>query len=300
MGEPVIQINNVTKKINGKTIIDNLTLQINRGEVFGLLGPNGSGKTTTIRMMVGLISITAGDIMLNGWSISKHFQKAIVGVGAVVENPEFYSFLSGYRNLTHYANLHPQVSRERIDEVSAMVGLASRIDDPVRTYSLGMRQRLGLAQALLHRPSVLILDEPTNGLDPAGIRELRQYLRRLAEEEDVAVVVSSHMLSEMDLICNRVAFIKGGRLLDVKQVGDSSKEQWVSFEVDHPERAGLEIQKIMPGVNLKKNGGIIEVLADREKTAVFTKALIMAGVKVYVITPKEKSLEDLFMEVNEE
>ncbi len=300
MGEPVIQLNKVTKKISGKTIVNNLTLQINRGEVFGLLGPNGAGKTTTIRMMVGLISISAGDILINGWSISKHFQEAISRVGAVVENPEFYQFLSGYQNLTHYVNLHPQVSRERINKVSTMVGLSARINDPVRTYSLGMRQRLGLAQALLHCPSVLILDEPTNGLDPTGIRELRQYLRRLAEEEGVAVVVSSHLLSEMDLICDRVAFIKGGRLLDVKQVGNSSEKRWVSFEVDHPERAGMEIQRIVPGVNLKYTGGMVEVLADREKTAVLTEALIIAGVKVYGIISKEKSLEDLFMEVTKE
>lgn len=296
----MVQLNKVTKKIKDKTIVKDLTIQINQGEVFGLLGPNGAGKSTTIRMMVGLISISAGDILINGRSISKEFQEAIGQVGAIVENPEFYQFLSGYQNLIHYANFHPKVTRERIDEVSAMVGLSERIADPVRTYSLGMRQRLGLAQALLHRPSVLILDEPTNGLDPAGIRELRQYLRRLAEEEGVAVIISSHLLAEMELICDRVAFIKEGRLLDVKTVGNDYREQWVAFEVDHPERAGFEIQKTLPGLSLRYNENILEVLVDHEKTAVINEVLIKAGLKVYGIIPRGQSLEDLFMEVTTE
>ena len=213
--EPVIKLVNVSKKIDRKTIIDGLTLEIRRGEVFGLLGPNGAGKTTTIRMMVGLIAITAGDILIRGASINKDFRKAIAQVGAIVENPELYGFLTGYQNLVHFANLYPAVTLERIEEVISFIGLEKRIHDRVKTYSLGMRQRLGVAQAILNKPSILILDEPTNGLDPAGIKELRDYLRILAKNEGVSVIVSSHLLSEMELLCDRVAIIKSGRLLGV-------------------------------------------------------------------------------------
>lgn len=302
MGQPAVQLTKVTKKIRGKTIINDLSLQINQGEVFGLLGPNGAGKTTTIRMMVGLISITAGDIMINGWSISKNFREAIAQVGAIVENPEFYRFLSGYWNLVHYANMYPKVGidRERIAEVVQMVGLEARIHDPVRTYSLGMRQRLGVAQALLHRPPVLILDEPTNGLDPAGIRELRQYLRYAAEREGVAVIVSSHLLAEMELMCDRAAFIKDGRLLDVKPIGNFLKEQRLVFQVDEPQQAGLVIQKMLPDTRVNIAGEAVEVLADRETTAAITAGLVKAGIKVYGIQPKTGSLEDVFMEVTTE
>jgi ABC-2 type transport system ATP-binding protein len=180
---PLLQLKNARKDIGKKTIIHDLSLEVFPGEVFGFLGPNGAGKTTTIRMIVGLMGITSGEVLINGISIQKDFEKAIQHVGAIVENPEMYKFLTGYQNLLHYARMAKGVTKERIDEVVKLVGLEKRIHDKVKTYSLGMRQRLGLAQALLHRPSLLILDEPTNGLDPAGIREIRDYLRKLAKEE---------------------------------------------------------------------------------------------------------------------
>lgn len=174
---PVVQIRNLSKKIGKKTIIDRLNLDVYPGEVFGFLGPNGAGKTTTIRMMVGLISMTEGDVAYKGISVKTRFSEAIAHVGAIVENPEMYKYLSGCQNLQQYARMVGGITPGRIQEVVRLVGLEQRIHDKVRTYSLGMRQRLGLAQALLHEPAVLILDEPTNGLDPAGIREIRHYLR---------------------------------------------------------------------------------------------------------------------------
>ncbi len=173
----------------------------------GLLGPNGAGKTTMIRMMVGLIPPTAGEVYIGGHSLQSHRNQALRQVGVIVENPEMYKYMSGYKNLLHFARMIPGITKQRIHEVTELVGLTDRIHDKVKTYSLGMRQRLGVAQALLHRPSVLILDEPTNGLDPAGIRDLRDYLKRLAREHGTAVIVSSHMLSEMELMCDRVAII---------------------------------------------------------------------------------------------
>lgn len=167
--KPIVQIKNLSKTIGKKTIIDDISFDVYPGEVYGFLGPNGAGKTTTIRMIVGLISITKGEILINGISIEKDFEKAISYVGGIVENPEMYKFLTGYQNLIHYARMQ-NVKKERLDAVIQLAGLENRIHDKVKTYSLGMRQRLGVAQALLHSPKLLILDEPTNGLDPAGIK----------------------------------------------------------------------------------------------------------------------------------
>ena len=217
---PVVQLQHATKKIEGKNIVSDLFFDILSGEVFGFLGPNGAGKTTTIRMMVGLIKISQGDILIKGHSITKDFNKAIKNVGAIIENPDLYKYLTGYQNLKHYARMVPGVSKARINEMVEFVGLKDMIHDKTKTYSLGMRQRLGIAQALLHRPPLLILDEPTNGLDPAGIRELRNYLKRLAHEEGVAVFVSSHLLSEMELMCDRVGVLQNGKLVCIQGIKD--------------------------------------------------------------------------------
>lgn len=293
--KPVASLKGVTKKIGSKTLVSDLTLDIPPGQIFGFLGPNGAGKTTTIRMMVGLISISRGDILICGRSIKDHFEEAVANIGAIVENPEMYKFLSGYQNLRQYARMVPGVTKQRIDEVVALVGLGQRINDKVKTYSLGMRQRLGVAQALLHRPKLLILDEPTNGLDPQGIRELRDYLRRLCQEEGTTVFVSSHLLSEMELMCDSVAIIQNGRLVDVKQlkaVGDAVLPvQETLFEVNDPEAAITLI-----GRGVVKNGGI-SIEAGREEIAELNARLVAAGFKVYSIRALSRSLEDQFLEI---
>ncbi|AQT84542.1 putative ABC transporter ATP-binding protein YhcH [Paenibacillus larvae subsp. larvae] len=297
---PILQIENVTKQIRRKTIIDNLSFEVNRGEVFGFLGPNGAGKTTLIRMVVGLMSITKGDIYVGGQSVKKDFEKALLQVGAIVENPEMYKYLSGYRNLIHYARMIPGITPERIEEVVELVGLKNRIHEKVKRYSLGMRQRLGVAQALLHKPSLLILDEPTNGLDPAGIRELRDYLRRLAQKENVAVVVSSHLLSEMELMCDRVAVIQQGRLINIQDIRSGNEEQTeclITFEVDRKESAVrvLEKWKNQTGISLGEHSVTLEL--SREEVAEANTILVEAGIKVYGIKQINKTLEDKFLEM---
>src|SRR5690625_230371 len=217
MVQTAIELVNVDKSFGRKEVINDLSFSINEGEVFGLIGPNGAGKTTAIRMMVGLMRVSSGDIRIFGKSIQTNFKEAIHKVGAIVENPEIYPFLTGWQNLKHYARMIPGIRDERIDEVIQLVGLQKPIHQKVSRYSLGMRQRLGIAQALLHRPKVLILDEPTNGLDPAGIREIRQYIRRLATEEGVAVIISSHLLSEIELMCDRIGVIKNGELVAIQR-----------------------------------------------------------------------------------
>ncbi|WP_337098210.1 ABC transporter ATP-binding protein [Paenibacillus sp. YIM B09110] len=299
MEQPVVRLQNVTKRIGGRTIIDRLTLELPLGEVFGFLGPNGAGKTTTIRMMVGLISITEGEIWIEGHSISKEYEKAIKHVGAIVENPEMYKYLSGYQNLMHFARMFPGVTEARVKEVVRLVGLEGRIHDKVKTYSLGMRQRLGVAQAILHKPRLLILDEPTNGLDPAGIRELRDYLRELSKVEGIAVFVSSHLLAEMELMCDRVAIIQNGKLIDVRvlQGGKPTLESVRTLiEVDQVD-AAIKALAAAEFVAQAEGIGAIAVEVDREQTAAINAQLVSAGIKVFGIRAQIKSLEDQFLEV---
>jgi ABC-2 type transport system ATP-binding protein len=210
--QPVVEVRNLTKRIRHKNIVDQISFELFPGEVFGFLGPNGAGKTTTIRMMVGLIGMSDGDVAINGHSIRTSFREAIRHVGAIIENPELYKHLTGMQNLKQFARMVGNIPQSRIDQIVHLVGLTARIHDKVKTYSLGMRQRLGFAQALLHKPAVLILDEPTNGLDPAGIREMRQLVRKLAAEEDIAVMVSSHLLAEMEQLCDRFGVVTEGCL----------------------------------------------------------------------------------------
>lgn len=299
MEQPIVQLQNLTKVIGKRTIIDNLSLDVPRGQVFGFLGPNGSGKTTTIRMMVGLISITSGEIFINGLSIKQNFEQAIRHVGAIVENPEMYKYLSGWQNLIHFARMIPGVTDHRVKEIVHMVGLESRIHDKVKTYSLGMRQRLGVAQAMLHKPGLLILDEPTNGLDPAGIRELRDYLRKLAKEENITVFVSSHLLSEMELMCDQVAIIQNGKLIDLRILENGPKVNQVMrvlFEVSTEQGAhaaltarGKQAEMVAPGV--------VAVSAQREEIAEVNEILVSSGIKVYGIREQIKTLEDQFLEI---
>lgn len=297
MNVPILQLRNVTKRIGSKTIVDGLSFDVPKGEVFGFLGPNGAGKTTTIRMVVGLIRMSEGEILVDGESIAKNFESAIAKVGAIVENPEMYKYLTGYQNLVHFARMSPGVTKERIQEVITLVALENRIHDKVKTYSLGMRQRLGVAQALLHKPKLLILDEPTNGLDPAGIRELRDYLRKLAQEDGVSIIVSSHLLSEMELMCDRVAIIKNGKVVDVrliKEYGNTGEPIRVVFEVDQKELAQKTLTASPSHIsNLVEDG--LELLLHQEQIADVNIRLVQGGIRVSGIKKLNQTLEDKFL-----
>ena len=182
MSEEILKCNGIYKDIHGKAIIKDVTFDIKEGEILGFIGPNGAGKTTTIKLILGLQKITKGNIQINGYDVEKNFEKAIQKVGSIVENPDLYMYMSGYANLKLVANLYESVDKKRIDEVVKLVGLENRIKDKVSKYSLGMRQRLGIAQAILHKPNLLILDEPTNGLDPEGIKQVRELIVKLSKE----------------------------------------------------------------------------------------------------------------------
>ncbi|KON86935.1 bacitracin ABC transporter ATP-binding protein [Sporosarcina globispora] len=299
--DTLVEIQDVTKVIKGRTIIDSVSFEVKKGEVFGFLGPNGAGKTTTIRMLVGLIGITSGDIKILGSSIKTDFEKAVSHIGAIVENPEMYKFLSGYQNLVHYARMSKGVTKEKIDQTVELVGLTDRIHDKVRTYSLGMRQRLGLAQCLLHDPKILILDEPTNGLDPAGIREIRDHLRMLAREREMAVIVSSHLLSEMEMMCDRIGIIQNGKLIDVQHISDfvQGKEKVYQVEVDDPEKANRILKAAQPElpIQLTENSVILPLVRDGIPEMV--KEFVRADIKIFAVREVTKSLEDRFLEVTD-
>ncbi len=296
-----MELVSVTKKIGGRIIIDNLSFTVRQGEICGFLGPNGSGKTTTIRMMVGLMAMTAGEIRIAGYSIRTHRAQALARVGAIVENPELYPYMTGRKNMIHFARMAAEpVSDQRINEIVDLVGLSDAIHDKVKTYSLGMRQRLGIAQALLHKPTVLILDEPTNGLDPAGIRELRDYLRELARQEKIAILISSHLLAEVELICDRALIIQSGRLVGERAVRGTAGEDelvLVELELKGMERAG-ESDSSAQGYGLvKRESGIYTANISKSAIPELVADLVRDGIEVYQVAIRKPTLEDTFLQL---
>lgn len=298
----VLEVKSLTKKIKNKTIVDDVSFIVQKGEIFGLLGPNGAGKTTIIRMIVSLINRTDGMVIVKKHNLDESFTAAMSEIGAIVENPEFYKYLSGYKNLVHYANMAAvKIPKERIVEVTKLVGLEEAIHNKVKTYSLGMRQRLGVAQALLHNPSLLILDEPTNGLDPQGIREFREYLRLLANE-GISVLVSSHLLSEMQLMCDRFAIIEKGKLIHIASMDDSLEETTNTREYE------FELNDTILALDLLKEKGFskevisnddkkISVRLDKETAAKINKLFVENGIDVYSFNGVKATLEDRFLEL---
>jgi len=216
----VLKTVGLTKAFGKRVAVDNISIETYAGEIFGFLGPNGAGKTTMIKLIMGLLRRDSGDIYINEIDAHKNFEQAMENVGGIVENPEMYGYLTGLQNLQQCKRMRRNVTDERINEVVRITGLENRIKEKVKNYSLGMKQRLGIAQAIMHQPKLLILDEPTNGLDPSGIKELREMLKNLAHTQNVGVFVSSHMLSEMQLMCDRVGIISNGALLAVRSANE--------------------------------------------------------------------------------
>jgi len=291
---PALVAASLTKVIGARTIVDNVSFELRPGEVFGFLGPNGAGKTTTIRMLVGLIRPTSGRVTICGYDVRRDFEAAMRCVGCIVENPDLYRFMTGRENLEHFARMLGVPGAE-IERVAELVALEHRPDQRVGTYSLGMRQRLGVAQALLGSPRLLILDEPANGLDPAGIREIRTLLRRLAAERGMAVFVSSHLLGEVELMCDRVAIIHKGRILkegDVRELISSRRE--MELRVDDVDRAALLLAE--KNVVHTVNDGLIDVDIDEADTPPLVAELVRNGVAIFHAQRKVHTLEELFLE----
>lgn len=292
--QPIVQLQNISKTIRGKELIQQLNIDLYPGQITGFLGPNGAGKTTTIRMMTGLMHPTEGKVIIDGLSLKENYEEAISKVGVIVENPEMYKFMTGYKNLLHFARMHKNVTKERIEEVVKQVGLEKRIHEKVSTYSLGMRQRLGLAQALLHRPKFLILDEPTNGLDPAGIREFRMYLRKIAAEDGVSVFVSSHLLSEIELMCDRVAVIQNGKLIDIRDINVETSSFYY-IEATPNDQAAALLQKLDYNFVTENNGYVVEI--KKEDIPKLISPFVHEGIQLFAVQPHQKTLEDQFLEM---
>jgi ABC-2 type transport system ATP-binding protein len=290
---PVLVASNLTKVIGKRTIVDGISFSLN-GEVFGFLGPNGAGKTTTIRMLVGLIKPTAGRVTICGSDVRRDFEKALRNVGCIVENPDLYRFMTGRENLEHFARML-SVNSSEIERVAELVQLAHRLDQRVGTYSLGMRQRLGIAQALLGSPRLLILDEPANGLDPAGIREIRGLLRHLAQDRDMAVFVSSHLLGEVELMCDRVAIIHKGKLLREGPVADLiSNQREMEFRVGDVGRASEIVRE--KGLPFRVDTDRLWISMDESDAPPLLAALAAEGIAVFHAQRHVESLEEMFLQ----
>ncbi|MBK5469882.1 ABC transporter ATP-binding protein [Bacillus sp. TH19] len=295
----ILSVRDLKKVIGKKTLVEDISFDVKQGEVFGFLGPNGAGKTTTIRMLVGLIKATEGTISIGGYSIKENFREAMRQIGSIVENPELYTYLTGWENLKQFARMLGDISDERIIEIVKMVHLDERIHDKVKTYSLGMKQRLGIAQALLGNPKLLILDEPTNGLDPAGIRELREFIHKLVKEENMSVFISSHLLSEVQLICDRVAIIHKGKMITVAPIEEliktaSDRVEWVVTPISKAKDM-LDAAEEIEEVSVEDERLLCRM--DVASINVWNKHFVENGIDIHSVKELVFTLEDLFIEL---
>ncbi len=300
--EEILEVNNLSKSFGGIEAVSNLNLRVEKGDIFGFLGPNGAGKTTTIRMILGLIHADRGEVNIKGYNLKKDFNKAIENVGAVVETPRFYEYLSAYQNLKQIANFHPEINNNWIAVTLKIVGLTGRANDKVKTYSLGMKQRLGIARALLNKPTLIILDEPTNGLDPQGMKEVRELIVRLAEKNGITFFISTHLLNEVEQICNRVAIIKKGGVIVSDLVSNLLIQNQEVIEIVSTDIS--RVKDIIEDVSFTELVGESQkgvfVKLDKGLAGQLNKLLIKENVLVEYLIPRKKSLEDYFIEITEE
>lgn len=288
----ILSVKNLCKTYGKKEILKNVNFEVDSGDILAFIGPNGAGKTTTIKCILGLASCTSGNITINGYDIKKDFVNAIKRIGCIVESPDVYMYLTGYENLKLQASYYKDIKEEEITRVIKLVGLENRIHDKVSKYSLGMRQRLGIAISLINYPNLLILDEPTNGLDPEGIKELRELLVKLSQD-GMAILISSHNLSELESFCNKVCIISHGSVIEESTIDEIKKtnENKYVIKIDDTKK----IKKL-----LDKNGKIIddkyfEAMLDEEEIANLIKEMILANIKVYEVRKERISLEEAFI-----
>jgi ABC-2 type transport system ATP-binding protein len=292
----------LTKTYRRTSAVHELNLRVEVGQVYGFLGANGAGKTTTIRLMLGLVKPSAGQVRLFGKTIQHGYATGLERVGAMVEGASFYPYLSAWENLRIFGLTRGEFQAQHAQNLLAQLGLAERAQDKVRTYSLGMKQRLGIVAALLHQPDLLILDEPTNGLDPAGMHELRVFLRRLADEEGKTIFLSSHLLGEVQQICDRVAIMHKGRLLAEGRVEDllaqqNAQARLVALEVQPLDKALVLLSEYQPQVG--QTPPTLRLQAPHSAIPELVRRLVMEGVAVYEVTSQQASLEEFFLTITQ-
>lgn len=288
----ILKVEKLCKKVGKKEILKNVSFQIDEGDILAFIGPNGAGKTTTIKCILGLQRLTKGSITINGYDIKKDFVKAITHVGCLVESPDVYMYLTGMENLKIQAQMYKNVVLDDILRVVELVGLEQVIHDKVSKYSLGMRERLGIAMALLNNPKLLVLDEPTNGLDPEGIKDLRVLLKRLAKT-GVGILISSHNLSELENFCNRVCIISKGKILEEASILDLKQMDEARYVLKVED--SKKVKKYLTNLDKVLDKQHIEVFKDEEEVAEFIALLVKHDIKVYEVIKEELTLEEAFM-----
>jgi ABC-2 type transport system ATP-binding protein len=286
----MIQLRNLSKSFKGKPALHSLSLEVSRGEIFGLLGHNGAGKSTAFGLLLGQLYPDAGEAWINGICVQRDRARALARVGAIFETPGFYEYLTGWRNLQILAHYSGEVSREAIADAVETVGLTTRIHEPVRVYSHGMRQRLALAQALIPAPEMVLLDEPTEGLDPEGIHEMRTLIQQLNRDRGLTVVLSSHLLAEVEQLCDRVAILNRGRLIfDGRWAELRAEGQRYRFEID-------DWSKLAPSHAVRIRDDIVELPPGTDVSDVVA-ALVRDGVRVRAVEPIRRNLETIYLEL---
>lgn len=294
VGNKILEVNNLNKHFGSKQILYDVSFDLEEGEILGFIGPNGAGKTTTIKLILGLQSIESGSVKINGFDVVNDFERAISRVGAIVESPDTYMYMSGRANLKLMADYYGDITDDRIERIIDLIGLGKRIDDKVSKYSLGMRQRLGIGAALLHNPNVLILDEPTNGLDPEGIKEVRELLVKLAKEENIGILISSHNLAELDNFVTNACIIQNGKILATSSVDELKKANKSAFVIDLNKTDGIE--KVIKYEHQIMKNNMVKVYIDREDVPTLLSKLLKEKFEVYEVRMLKLSLEDAFLE----
>lgn len=298
MPREIIQVTNISKRFKKRTVLRHVSLTVEQGDALGFLGPNGAGKTTLIRIILGLVRPSEGSVFINGYSITDDFSKAIQGVGAVVEVPTFYPYLSAYQNLALVRNIHPGVKKVKIDEVLEITGLADRANDKVAAYSLGMKQRLGLARALVSEPSVIFLDEPMNGLDPQGMAEIRSLIQALRRDFCLTFFITSHLLHEVEQVCDKIAIINNGRIIrqDPLEQLLTQNHELVDVFVEDTTKAA-DVMKHLSSVNhVRREKDHVTAEIVRGSSAALNRYLQDNHIAVNYLVPRKTTLEELFIE----
>lgn len=292
MSKVVLKCSNLTKKLNKNTKIENVSFEVCEKDILGFIGPNGAGKTTIIKLILGLYNFDSGSVEIGSFDLKKDFVKAISQVGAIIENPDLYMYMTGYENLMISARIY-NISKKKVDEVIKLVNLEKKINEKVSTYSLGMRQRLGIAQAIIHSPKVLILDEPTNGLDPKGIIELNEILKKLSHN-GMAIIVSSHILSELESLCNKICVVNNGSIIkymEMKELKNFSSNYNYIIELDR-----IDSKKILEGYDYKViDNSHIKICISKNNLNDLIDRLIKNKIKIYEIKKDVLSLEEIFL-----
>ena len=301
MEEEVLLAKGLTKQVGRKILVKEVDISIGKGEIVGLLGPNGAGKTTIIRMLTGLISRNSGTVKINSNDLDENFEGCMEDVGAIIENPEFYKYLSGWENLKQFARMSRKtITDEEIKKVVERVRLTESIQNKVKTYSLGMRQRLGIAQAIIHHPSLLILDEPLNGVDPKGMHDFRQLMREIVQD-GTSILISSHLLSEMELLADKIIIIEEGKLThieDLTKADEKPKNSLLHITIETPEQSLLQKEVALMGLTvIAHSANSLTIEIEKNQIPAFIEHGVQKGIPFYGITPHVSTLEERFLEL---